>query len=356
MDGQRGQAPVSAPTSSVLDSLPPSTFVLAPQLRSLPLRPEPLATCHDCAMQPRDGAQHGRPVFTARARCCTFQPHLSNHVVGRILLRGGPGAERMRRRLEDPEGVDPLGVRGSAEWIARYQSSLEQRFGCDDALTCPYWAEGELGCSIHLDREAICRTWHCRLEGGVLAHRVWIALREVLQCIEHTLAHAAVRAGTPPQQPSRQDWIAWFEGCSHHVDGLTDDALRSLRSERLQAALDTLLLRVEERDVPMPGVLMPALRNWSVQEHGVLLIGWSSYDPFWAPPSIFQLLSRLDGRTSWRSALAAAEAAIGHPIGDDLILRLYRRGLLVRPEHVDVGEGLTVVPRLACPDPSAGAS
>ncbi|HHO53175.1 MAG TPA: hypothetical protein ENK18_20445 [Deltaproteobacteria bacterium] len=349
-----------------LSNLPPIVFALAPELSTIPLGPEPLATCHDCAMQPRPGADQGRPVFTAAARCCTFQPHLSNHIVGRILLRGGPGAERLRLRLQQPEGIDPLGVRGSAGWIARYQASLEHGFGCDASLTCPYWVEGELSCSIHPDREAICRTWHCRLERGVMAQRVWSALREVLQCIEHTLAHAAMRAGDPPPPltppseappdevpppseapPSAEVWIAWFEACAQHVDGLTSGELEALRGRRLQAALSALRLRVDERDAPMPNVLMPAVRNWSVQPHGVVLIGWSSYDPVVAPPHVFQLLSRLDGHTPWRRALASAEAALEHPIGDDLVLQLYRRGLLTRPEHTEVGEGLTVIPRLS---------
>ena len=324
---------------------------LAPELASLSFPDEPLATCASCAMKPRPGIPEGpsHPTFTASARCCTYHPDLPSFLVGRALRRGGPGAERMRLRLRDPDGVSALGVRAGAALRARYRARSEHEYGRATELTCPFWVAGELGCSIHADREAVCRTWHCKLAGGAAAYAAWMALKRLLGCIEETLARQCAADGEPPEPGAdAQAWASWFTWCADHVDGLGPERLSALRGPRLVELIDATRARVAARDAPMPAVVMPALRNWAVQEHGVVLIGWSMFDPVQAPSWIFALLSRLDGRTPWRDALAATEVELGHPIGDDLMFSLYRRGLLIEPEHLeDMRPGqMTVIPRV----------
>ena len=61
------------------------------------------------------------------------------------------------------------------------------------------------------------------------------------------------------------------------------------------------------------------------------------------PRSIFQLLSRLDGRTPWTVALAEAEAAVG-PFQPGVVETLFRGGILVErdPAEPDPPPGLSI--------------
>ncbi|MBA2320220.1 MAG: hypothetical protein H0V89_03605 [Deltaproteobacteria bacterium] len=51
------------------------------------------------------------------------------------------------------------------------------------------------------------------------------------------------------------------------------------------------------------------------------------------------MLSRFDGRTPWRTVLRATEETIGEPISEDLVLTLWRRGLLTDPAELDAAPG-----------------
>ncbi len=97
------------------------------------------------------------------------------------------------------------------------------------------------------------------------------------------------------------------------------------------------------RDRPLPRCPTPALRAWTRHDDHVELQSWSPYDPVVAPPWVFELLGRLDGQTPWPEAVAATEAAIGHPVPADLVLRLWWRGCLAEPED-DEGDSIDVFP------------
>jgi hypothetical protein len=310
------------------------------------LGPEPLATCGDCALKPRPGSVERAPVFPAAARCCTYHPRLPAFLVGRALRRGGEGAAKIRARLAEPDGVSAEGIRAPASH--RAAAAEGAGFGHEQRLTCPFWsaeAPQGRGCTVHLDREAVCRTWHCRRDQGIRSHAAWMALKELLMCVEATLVDACVAGGEPPGQGAPPEvWEAWFVACADRVDGLGPGEVDRLRGERLDTLRARVAARLDERDAPMPEVVIPTLRSWVVRGDGITLTTWSAYDPVEAPPWIFELLSRLDGQRTWRVAAALTEAAIGVPVGDALVARLYRRGALGPPEYVDVMPGLTVVP------------
>ncbi len=176
-----------------------------------------------------------------------------------------------------------------------------------------------------------------------------MALKALLVSIEETLVRECARDHAPPAAGAGPAaWEAWFVGCADRVDALPAERLEALRGPRLEELLAAVRAKVGARDAPMPAVLMPALRNWAVQEHGIVLIGWSMYDPIQVPTWIFTLLARLDGRTPWRVAVSETEAELGFAVSDDLVLSLYRRGILTAPAHLDDMKpgGMTVIPRM----------
>ncbi|MEZ4236583.1 MAG: hypothetical protein R3F59_10585 [Myxococcota bacterium] len=331
---------------SVLDGLPAAYERLLREVAA-EFGDEPRATCGDCALKPRPGVPEGAPwapVFSARARCCTYHPRLPAHLVGRALRRGGEGAARIRARLHEPDGVSAEGIRPHTRHREAYATG--GGFGVDDALTCPYWSEAApegRGCSIHADRDAICRTWHCKREQGARGHAAWLALRDLMTTVQATLVEVAAPEGPPGEGASVEAWEAWFLACADAVDALAPDVVDALRGERYDVLVAAVRARVAERDVPMPDIVIPTVRAWARHQRGVTLCSWAGFDPIDTPSWIFQLLARLDGHTPWREAAAATEAEVGEPVAD-LVVTLYRRAVLGPPEHVDVSPGLTVLP------------
>jgi Fe-S-cluster containining protein len=309
--------------------------------------PEMLATCDDCAMKPRPGIPEFGYTFSASARCCTYHPELPAYAVGRALRRGGLGAARIRARIRRPDGVEADGIHAWADYRRRYQDDSIP-FGGDESMTCPFWSaeapEGR-GCTIHLDRESVCRTWHCRIEGGGRGHATWVALKTLLTCIEDTLVSECLATETPPVAGDPpESWERWYLWCADRVDELAQpENVERLRGDRLSGLIAQLHRAADERDQPMPAVLIPTIGDWRVHEAGVTLSSWSTYDAYEAPPWIFLLLSRMDGRTPWRRAKAETEAELRQPVGDDLILSMFRRSLLGPPEYLDAQPGMTIV-------------
>lgn len=319
--------------------LPAPFLAVLPELAGLAFPDEPLASCARCAMAPRAHPEPGAVAFTAPARCCTYQPTLPSWLAGRALRRGGPGAERVRARIDAGDGAHPVGLRPDPALAARWRSRPADAYGRDPTLTCPYWREGEaLACAVHPDRNAVCRTWHCRLGAGARAQAAWGALNVVLVELERALADLCERALPPPADGAPGEaWAAWYVACADRVDALGPDDREALRTPRLLGLLDRLRQRVAERDAPMPERPVPQVRDWVVGPDGVWLSSFSPFDRWRGPPWIFELLSRLDGRP-WRDAVRDTSAAIGAPVPDDLVWTLWQRGLIgpdERPEPLD---------------------
>jgi hypothetical protein len=63
----------------------------------------------------------------------------------------------------------------------------------------------------------------------------------------------------------------------------------------------------------------------------IRLHGRVSPDPLLVPGSIFVLLSKLDGATPWRDALAAARREGATELDDALVASLWAGGILAAP-------------------------
>lgn len=307
---------------------------------------EPLAPCAHCVMAPvpHEAAVGGDRIrFTAPARCCTYHPRLANVLVGGALRDGGMGAHAIRARLADRDGVSPLGIAPSSSAARRYATRTAETFGRDPSLTCPYWVEGPLGCSIHRHRNAICRTWSCRRTHGGRSARVTEAVKHLVYDLEAQIAEEAAEAlagQVPDDDGTVEAWVAYFEACAAWCDTLADEAFHGSRRDALLGQVDHAVAR---RDRPLPTCPTPSLRAWTRVGDRFELQSWSPYDPVDAPGWVFELLGRLDGQTPWPEAVAATEVALGHPVPADLVARLWWRGCLAEPED-DEGDTIDVLP------------
>jgi hypothetical protein len=320
----------------LFDHLPRALLARVPEL-SGPEGPggseEPRADCTRCVMAPASAAEDpGAPwAFAENLRCCTHHPALPNFLVGRILRRGGAGAARVHARLEELAGVSAWGIRPPRP--APRPIDLEQRFGRDPDLLCPFWIGGALACGIWTERTGSCRTWFCRHEQGLHGARRWWRRGDVLGALEARLGSFLVTeggagAGSPPPAPDAPvaALLAWYEQCATRVDRFDAadaaridlDGLAPLRSE-------LVALRVRPPD-GLPEVLVPAVSAMHEEPGGVRIAGYSSYDAIVAPRAVLAFFGRLDGTRTWRQALTGAPE-----LDESTVRELYRIGALEPP-------------------------
>lgn len=311
---------------SVADGLPLLYRAMLPELAALRWPEESRATCADCVMRPEaPGLRPGWPTFADPSRCCTYAPSLPNHVAGRILRRGGEGAARLRARLEETlDGVEVSHVHAPGAMRRAYDGRRPGDFGNRADLRCSYWSQGR--CTIHVDRVASCRTWFCRSVDGRHGQLSWSALRAGLFAVEEALAERCVMDGAAPREgASMEAFVEWYRWCAAHVDGLPPQSLAPERGAAIRAA-------VERRDQPLPDVVVPLVTHRVGSGDDLGLSAWSLYDLTRAPGWLFRFLSRLDGQRTWREALTATRAEWDAPIAGDWPERLWRLGLLSRPD------------------------
>lgn len=306
------------------DGLAREFRVLIPEIDRLSWVPEKKATCGNCPMAAREDPPPPER-FLPDVRCCTYHPDLPNFLVGRVLGRGGQGAARMQARLRASRaGVTASGVGDSWLGQLRYEADGRAGFGRDRGLTCPYWVEGPLSCSIWQDRGAVCRTWFCRHEEGFVGRDAWLALRDALDAAEHDLAAAALDAGTAPWPwapiEAFEDWYRW---CAAWVDGLDDEALRAAVSPKVAGFRVLVATRVAARDRALPERLACRAHGVAPRVGGAAVVGDSSWDPVEVGAADVGLATAFgDGRdvTEVLDAWGADRAG--------LVRRLWRAGVL----------------------------
>lgn len=325
--------------------VPEPLLRVVPELGELSMPEEPLATCSRCAMAPLPGAPPAvarERLFTAAARCCTYHPRMANFLLGRALRRGGVGAERVRLRLTDPDGVSALGVDAGKVRGDRLRGRSDDDFGRLELLTCPYWVPGPLGCSVHADRESVCRTWHCKLRHGLRSQEAWAPANVLVRHTEMLLAEYC--RDLLPWDPT--DPEAMYVAAADLVDLTGDEVLRGLRTARTDVFVDNLRRAIGRRDAPLPDVLVGRLREWTRLDSGEWRVtSFSPFDPTVAPPWLFELLARFDGVRTWREAVDLAVVESGVAIPHDAVSWLWERGL-VGPVEDLVGPDAPVVTML----------
>lgn len=332
--------------------LPSAFFEVAPELTRLEWPREERATCHDCAVGAPEGQTDRLRPMRADVRCCTYHPTHPNWLVGRALRRGGPAERAVDKRMTCmDDGVSVVGIGPSAA-LKRAWKSFEDpwlMFGQLPEYLCPYFNRETLGCNVWQDRGAICRTWFCKHTDGTRGRELWAFTRRVLKSVERRLAAWCIVHGDPPDEHAWEDrevLRAWYIRCADLVDAMSVDDARGLRDALLLKRLEDLGDAHARHLPPLPSILGPSV-GWvkpAPDGDGYLACADSGLDMVRLRPDVFQLLSRLDGRTPWPEAVAAANEVIdGPPFDEQLLLTLFRRGLL---QERDPDE----------PDPPAGVS
>lgn len=333
--------------AGAFDGLPPAIGAIVPELRGLPAG-ESRSTCATCALAPERMSEAARAfAFTAGERCCTYHPELANYLVGRALARGGRGAELVRSRLANADGVTANGIGPDAGWRERKATSAAG-FGRDPALRCPYWSGGELACAIWPDRNAICRTWFCRCEHGGASRRRWHGARAAVTATERALAAHCVEVGEPPGARSAvAEWERWYRWCAERVESLSDAEVEVIATGvgPARAAFSGALA---EQVSALADVVVAEISDIAVDARGNLAVcGYSSHDPIDAPAELLDFIDALDGARTWRAAAGLAG------IGDELVAELHRIDALRPPRSPLAGDVPAVlVPAMQAPLPA----
>jgi hypothetical protein len=344
-------------------ALPPLYARWADELLQAPLPDELHATCHDCAMLPREGEARpaGQDFFDPVAKCCTYQPALPNFLVGRILGdAGAPGRASVEARIDARAGVSPLGLEMPPAYQAVYHETAITAFGHARGLRCPHHLD-DGRCGIWQHRAAVCASWYCKHERGAVSSRFWHeGIETLLRRVEADLARhcllaigldgATVLGALPPLGPRptpasapdeaeayRRAWGPWlgrerelYAKAAAIVDPLSwADVLAICGPEvRLRAAV-ARHLHALVTSADMPARLVPGpITVVGASGDGVKVTGYSPRDPVDIPAATIALLHRFDGRPT-ASVRAQLEAEDGIVLDDEFVRTLADFELLV---------------------------
>src|SRR3569623_998482 len=282
------------------------------------------------------------PFSMARdARCCTAQPNLANFLAG----RAGDTAV-IRARLANKDGVSAWGIRAVTGYDDEFPLRAKQGFGRDVGMRCPFWVGGDHACGVWHGRSARCRAFFCRHERGLAGALSWSQAAGLGVALEAAIAEhfVAPLARAPTAAAGPDELLAWYARCAAAADALeAEAALAIVRAvpppesagdpDRLVTSpRGKLIAKLRVHRAAIADVLVPAVS--AIEHHGdrVLLAGYSTFDAVSAPRTVFALLSRLDGATPWRTALAE----LADPALDEALVRELRRvGALRDPAGSD---------------------
>ena len=334
-----------------IDQLPSQYHWLAPELTACPPPREKAADCANCPMvqRPDEPDPPRRMVFHPDLKCCTYNPVIYNFSVGRVLRRGGAGAERMRARLTDMDGVNPYAIRPVSAFYERARSQPRGGFGTDPERKCPYWVDvpGQ-NCSIWQERNAVCRAWFCQHDAGANGRAYWDSFRDLLWALQVKLSRWIADQLEAPEGDDLEAWCAYFVRCAEVLDGASEAEVRALQDDGLVDTRDAFRAAWEQlHDDRIPEFLGPCVTAFYDLGEAVKLEGYSHYSPSIWPKGIWVLFSVMDGTKTWRQALDHANETLGDGAfteGD--IREMVRLGILERrvPEDLEVGVRLRGVP------------
>lgn len=306
---------------------------------------ESLATCNDCAMcrKANDTTDLTGQYFDPKVRCCSYVPELPNFLIGRILmekdLKNVPGRDKLIKRLDEKLHATPLGL-GSGKLYSLIYDNSNRAFGTSFHLRCPYYIEeGDL-CGIWKHRNSVCSTWFCKHERGNEGARFWEAVKRLLNTIEYNLAYVclkelkmdnsaifellALKEAKGPDNPARylvtseldnktdemkyrQLWgnyadreIEFYIKCAEYANKLKWKDVMDLCGPEVSLMVPLVkeaFLRLKTTE--LPDFLESAqVKISQITDEEVLIETYSEYNPISLPPSIFEILSGFDGRST----------------------------------------------------------
>jgi hypothetical protein len=325
------------------------------------------ATCLSCPL-----VEGEEPFFDRATKCCTYTPDLPSYAVGGVLCDTTPetrwAREVLAARIAAKAGVTPLGVRRPAHAQRLYQVVLQgggQGFGRTPELRCPYYLNVDGGrCGVWRYREAICSTWYCKYERGLLGKAFWRTLQGLMRLVEQSLTAWVLEELDPggrsrellifleladggrPELLEHVDpdahaalWGRWagrereyFVEAGRRVGALEWSDLLRLGGPQLglvAGALRDLHARLTDPALPARVRVGPKVTTTPGRRSSLLRVTPSAlaYDPLELPASILALLPRFEGTDPARTVEALR--AEGHEIGLDGARMLLDYGLLI---------------------------
>jgi hypothetical protein len=290
---------------------------------------ETKADCGSCAMCGTAPWLKQVPelAFDPSSRCCTYRPELMNFQVGAILSQPDTvhphGLATIRERIGEAESALPVGLTMGPDYRARYVAAVKtNRFGRDPSLLCPHFvSEGQL-CGIWRHRNAICTTWYCRHERGVVGKGLWVAVRRFLTSLQRALSAYAMEqllmdgdALTWGSWEGRRE--AFYKACWEQVRDLRWETFQEGAPDKLHESLFLLrriLAAYQRSGLPE----RPVLHHADIvtrDEEGAWVAGYVSHDPLHMSEATFESLKAFDGRP-WREVLEDL-AARGTPLSEE---------------------------------------
>ncbi len=182
--------------------IPVLYHTLFPELLDIEFPAEEIATCDSCTLC----SAKQNPYFNTK--CCAYHPHLSNYLVGAILVDEDEsldsGKERVRAQIKAKIGITPYCITPSVPYIRREKIKDSKGFWdrpheLIESLLCPYYNIGH--CTIWKYRENLCVTHFCSSIGGSSGKAFWKKVNKYLKMAETTLSqYAMVQLGWPPSK------------------------------------------------------------------------------------------------------------------------------------------------------------
>ena len=134
-----------------------------------------------------------------------------------------------------------------------------------------------------MDRNAVCRAWHCRHDGGLRGREYWHGFRDLLRVIQVRISCWLVDVGQAPEEgsPGVEPWESWYLWCADRLDQISDDETATIRRDlSVRVARDQVVDRHEVLvGGAMPDVLGPAVTAFYPDGDHVILEGYSHYSP-----------------------------------------------------------------------------
>ncbi len=187
-------------SESLRQALPRSYDRILPAIFDETPPPERKATCNDCTMCAPKDPLPGVAYFRPDTKCCTYQPHLPNYLVGALLSDPDPamaeGQRRVRAHIASRVGVTSRWLAPSRKRAAIFRAARDSSFGRSTLLRCPYLS-GEGMCTVWRHRESVCSTFFCKYDSGADGRTFWRAVDAYLRRVERALALHAVTTLAP---------------------------------------------------------------------------------------------------------------------------------------------------------------
>jgi hypothetical protein len=312
------------------------------------------ATCSTCVMcHPDSWLNRIESVrFDPTSKCCTYIPAIYNWQAGGVLAQDPPtsahGLRALRARILVGEGVCSIGVMPTVSERAAYDAVVRRgEFGQDPGYVCPYLVKSDGTCGVWQHRNAVCSTWFCAHERGVVGRGLWTSVRVFLQALERDVAVAVARRLGSVDEEIPDAWAddheGWFVACFRASQEILWDpsapwveegsslgaqiVARARRAYRSVALPERLIFNPDLLEYPRDGVIYVLARGWAAAEAVPL-----------DHQEMSALLSLVDG--SPVADVLERAAAAGLPVDAALLSRLRDFQILVEPGSTVIVEAL----------------